>query len=169
MSMATTTETAATLLRSRHDLPEGGRAALVALLNERLADTFDLYSQIKQSHWNVQGRAFFQLHGLFDQLAGEILPFVDEIAERATALGGVAAGTARMAAKGSILKENNLGAAGGAEHLDLLIERYGAYAAAVRESIDECDELGDKDAADLFTQISRTADKHLWFLEAHTR
>ena len=167
--MATMTQAAAKLLRSAHDLPEEQRVSLVALLNARLADTLDLYTQVKQSHWNIQGKEFFQLHELFDQLAGEVFPFVDEIAERATALGGIALGTVRMAAKASALKENDLGAAGGREHLALLIQRYGAYAAAVRRAIDESDELNDKDTADLFTQISRTVDKHLWFLEAHTR
>lgn len=167
--MATTTEKSVKLLRSRHDLPEEARKAIISLLNDRLADTFDLYSQIKQSHWNVQGQNFFQLHELFDQLAAEILPFVDEIAERVTALGGVAAGTSRMAAKASGLRENDLGATDGRQHLDLLIDRYSHYAAAIRKGIDQADDKDDKDTADLFTQVSRTADKHLWFLEAHTR
>jgi starvation-inducible DNA-binding protein len=37
----------------------------------------------------------------------------------------------------------------------------------VRKAIDEADTLGDADTADLFTGISRDADKQLWFLEAH--
>jgi starvation-inducible DNA-binding protein len=167
--MATTTETGTKLLRSHNRLGEDTRSAMVTLLNRRLAETLDLYTQIKQSHWNVQGPNFYQLHLLFDQLAGEIFPFVDEIAERVTALGGVAAGTARMAAKSSGLRENDLGAADGRKHVDLLVDRYASYAEAVREAIEEADKHGDKDTADLFTQVSRAADKHLWFLEAHTR
>ncbi len=73
---------------TRIDLPERDRRALIDLLNERLADTADLYSQIKQAHWNVKGTNFFQLHSLFDQLAGEIFPLIDTIAERVTTLGG---------------------------------------------------------------------------------
>ncbi len=37
----------------------------------------------------------------------------------------------------------------------------------VRENIDEADELGDMDTADLFTEVSRGTDKLLWFVEAH--
>nr|MDQ3374339.1 DNA starvation/stationary phase protection protein Dps [Acidobacteriota bacterium] len=37
----------------------------------------------------------------------------------------------------------------------------------VRQGIDETDELGDADTADLYTQISRELDKLLWFVEAH--
>ncbi len=37
----------------------------------------------------------------------------------------------------------------------------------LRCSIDKTGELGDADTADLYTEISRTIDKRLWFLEAH--
>ena len=37
----------------------------------------------------------------------------------------------------------------------------------VRDAIDFADNHHDRDTADLFTEISRAADKHLWFLEAH--
>ena len=39
----------------------------------------------------------------------------------------------------------------------------------VRAAIDEADEAGDADTADIFTGYSRTLDKSLWFLEAHTQ
>src|SRR5262249_37837307 len=87
------------------DIPDNAREKLVTLLNARLADTFDLYSQIKQAHWNVKGSDFIQLHLLYDEVAGAIFEYVDEIAERATSLGGLALGTARMAASASTLDE----------------------------------------------------------------
>ena len=34
------------------------RAQVIALLNQQLADTFDLFSQTKQAHWNVKGLHF---------------------------------------------------------------------------------------------------------------
>src|SRR6185437_2006173 len=53
------------------------------------------------------------------------------------------------------------------DHLAALIERYGKAANAVRTAIDESDEAGDADTADIFTAYSRALDKALWFLEAH--
>ncbi len=40
---------------TRHDLPAAVRSRMIALLNQQLADTFDLMSQTKQAHWNVKG------------------------------------------------------------------------------------------------------------------
>jgi len=161
------TKTATPTFPTHIDLPEGDRQTLIELLNGRLADTADLYSQIKQAHWNVKGPNFFQLHLLFDQLAGEVFPFIDLIAERATALGGVALGTVRMAADGSALPEYPVEATEGQRHLKALIDRYAVYTANVRNAIDAADKLHDLSTADIFTEISRVADKQLWFLEAH--
>src|SRR5260370_41843776 len=101
-------KTVAPMFKTRIELPEKDRHALIGLLNQRLADTADLYSQNKQAHWNVKGPNFFQLHELFDQLASDVFPFIDMIAERVTALGGLATGTVRMSASNSALPESPL-------------------------------------------------------------
>ena len=152
---------------TRIDIPEDARVELVALLNARLADTFDLYSQLKQAHWNVKGSDFIQLHLLYDQVAESVLEYVDEIAERATALGGLALGTARLAAEASSLDEYPLDAVDGMDTVAAIADRLAAYGASVRAAIDASTEHGDLDTADLFTEVSRGIDKHLWFVEAH--
>jgi starvation-inducible DNA-binding protein len=148
------------------DLDFEKREPIIALLNQQLADTFDLYSQTKQAHWNVKGAQFFQLHELFDKLATEVLDYVDTIAERATTLGGTALGTARMSAAASRLPEYP-DVVGSLESLQALVDRYAALAASSRAAIDTASEFGDADTADLFTGVSRGLDKSLWFLEAH--
>ena len=54
------------MFASRNDLMREVRTEMVSLLNQQLADTFDLYSQVKQAHWNVKGPQFIALHELFD-------------------------------------------------------------------------------------------------------
>ncbi len=149
------------------DLPAATRVAVIGLLNQELADTADLYSQTKQAHWNVKGIHFYQLHLLFDQLAEKRQGEADELAERATELGGYALGTVRMAAASSRLPEIPTGINAGVDYVRALVERYGNHANSMRAAIDEADEAGDKDTADLFTEISRELDKDLWFLQAH--
>jgi starvation-inducible DNA-binding protein len=149
------------------DLDAETREQMIALLNQQLADTFDLYSQTKQAHWNVKGHQFFQLHELFDQLATSLLGHVDTIAERATALGGTALGTARMSAASSRLPEYPTTVSGSLESVETLTERYATLAATSREAIEKADKSGDIDTSDVFTEVSRDLDKSLWFLEAH--
>ena len=155
------------LYSSRIDLPEEVRVKTIEILNQTLAATLDLKTQTKQAHWNVKGMNFYQLHELFDEIATELEEYVDLVAERVTALGGTAMGTARIAAERSILSEYDLDAVSGVEHVTALADRFGAYAKHVRDAIDRTDEIGDADTADLYTEISRTIDKRLWFLEAH--
>ncbi len=155
------------LYPTRIDLAEEVRIKVIELLNQSLAATLDLKTQTKQAHWNVKGTDFYQLHELFDEMAGELEEYVDMVAERVTALGGTALGTARLAASESILPEYPLDAVGGIDHITALADRYAAYGKHLREAIDTTDELGDADTADLYTEISRTIDKRLWFLEAH--
>jgi len=150
-----------------HDIPEGARAELVAILNERLADTADLYSQVKQAHWNVKGIHFQTLHELFDKVAEAIEPFVDEIAERVTGLGGTARGTVRMAAASSTLEEYPVDAVDGDTHLALVRDRLAAYAADNRRAIDRAADLEDAATEDLLTEIQREVDLHLYFIQSH--
>ena len=128
---------------TRNDISEENREQLVELLNARLADTFDLYSQVKQAHWNVKGSDFIQLHLLYDTVAEDVIEYVDTIAERATALGGLALGTARMAAKASTLDEYPVDAVDGMDTVAAVADRLAAYGALVREGIDQATELED--------------------------
>lgn len=155
------------LFFSSVSLSERTRNEVIAILNDRLADTLDLKLQTKHAHWNIKGIEFIQLHELFDEIATHVEEHTDLIAERITALGGTAKGTARQVAAGSSLKEYDLEAVSGEDHLKALSARLADVANKAREAIDSTDRLGDKGTADLFTQISRGADKDLWFLEAH--
>ena len=76
-------------------------------------------------------------------------------------------GTARMAVADSVLPEYPIEAVDGIDHIVALADRYAPYAKMLRQGIDQTDELGDADTADLYTEISRAIDKRLWFLEAH--
>ena len=149
------------------DIDAGTLAKLGTLLNQQLADAFDLFGQTKQAHWNVKGMHFYQLHLLFDTLAEELEGHTDTIAERITTLGGVAKGTVRMAAAASRLPEMPLDLVDGKTTVKLLAERYAILAQSTRKAIDEADKQGDVDTSDLFTSVSRDLDKALWFLEAH--
>jgi len=152
---------------SRIDIPLEIRSQVIELLNQTLATTLDLKTQVKQAHWNVKGINFYQLHQLFDEIATQLEEYIDLIAERVTALGGVAMGTVRIAASQSVLPEYPFDVVDGKDHVIALADRMAPYAKVVRAAINQATELEDAHTADLYTEISRTIDKYLWFLEAH--
>jgi starvation-inducible DNA-binding protein len=152
---------------TRNDLPLGTRTKIVKLLNERLADAIDLGTQVKHAHWNVKGPNFIALHELFDKIAENVEEHIDTLAERATALGGIAHGTLAAVARATSLKPYPQNITDGVAHVKALAAALGTFGARVRAAIDDSTALKDADSADLFTGISREVDKDLWFLEAH--
>ena len=155
------------MFKTENDLSDETRAKAVELLNARLADCIDLQTQTKQAHWNVKGPDFIALHELFDKVNEAVEDYVDDIAERAVQLGGVAEGTARTAAKRSSLPEYPAKAVDGRSHVEALSSALAAFGAAARKGIDQANDMSDLDTADLFTEVSRGIDKWLWFVEAH--
>jgi starvation-inducible DNA-binding protein len=152
---------------TKNSLQAKVRTQMAKLLNDRLADTIDLYNQMKQAHWNVKGEHFIALHQLFDSVAGHVLEWADELAERAVQLGGTAEGTTQAVGARTTMPEYPIHVVYGHEHVELVSSALAEYGKRVRTGIDAADKAGDKDTADLFTEISRGTDKDLWFVEAH--
>lgn len=155
------------MYNTRTDLALSLLEQSIVLLQARLVDAVDLFTQIKQAHWNVKGPHFIALHELFDSIAEIVEEHSDLLAERITALGGRADGTARVAAAQSSLKEYPLDISSGKRHVAAVADQLAAFGKSARAAIDSATRSGDADTADLFTEISRTMDKQLWFVEAH--
>lgn len=151
------------------DIADNTRAAMIDVLNARLADAVDLASQMKQAHWNVKGPAFIALHELFDAVHDAVHGHVDDIAERITALGGTARGTVAVAAAASTLPPYPLDIHAGGEHVEAASIALAAFGRNVRAAIAEAAEIGDADTEDLFVGVSRDIDKNLWLVEAHAQ
>ena len=155
------------MYRTQNDLSSNTKNASIELLNARLADGIDLALLTKQAHWNIKGPQFIALHEMIDGFRTEIDGHVDTMAERIVQLGGTALGTTQTVGKASSLAPYPTDIHQSKDHLAALIERYGKAANLARAAIDQADEVGDADTADIFTAYSRALDKSLWFLEAH--
>lgn len=155
--------------QTRNDTKGNAKQVAIQTLQARLVDGIDLALDIKQAHWNLKGPEFIGIHTMLDGFRTEIDEFNDSVAERITQLGGTARGTTQAVAAESKLAAYPVDIYAIGDHLAALIDRYAAYANAVRTNIDETDEAGEPDTADLFTEISRAVDKQLWFLEAHVQ
>lgn len=155
------------MLPTKNTLSANVRKKMIAELALLLSDGQDLYSQVKQAHWNVRGPSFIALHQLFDTIGTEVNLAVDTIAERIMQLGGTTQGTIRAAAKQSRLKEYPLNVSDGAKHVDALSSAIAQFTGNARKTIDSSDEAGDVVTADMLTAITSGLDKQLWFVEAH--
>ena len=153
--------------QTRNDLSQETRDKVSEMLNQVLADLSDLFTQTKYAHWNVRGTNFWGCHKMFDELAEKVEDAVDEVAERVTALGHPARGTARMAVENSRLDEFPTDTFQSTDVLKIMADRFASAAADVRKGIDEADDAGDKASSDLLTGVVEMLDQSLYFIEAH--
>jgi starvation-inducible DNA-binding protein len=155
--------------KTKNDVPSNAKSVVIELLNARVADCIDLALLTKQAHWNLKGPQFIAVHEMLDTFRTEIDDHVDTMAERVTQLGGTALGTVQTTAQTTTLPPYPTDIYTIPDHLSALIDRYGKVANSIRAAIEQSDEAGDPDAADIFTAVSRGLDKALWFLEAHVQ
>ena len=158
------------------DLPVKKREAVVKNLNQNLATLIDLRLQAKFAHWNVRGPHFIALHELFDKVVDEVDAYVDEVAERLTALGGTTEATVAQVAKASQLPEYPADAIEGPAHVTALAKAVAGATQSARLGIDFATEpkaviLGGKPATlgtNYVLQVVRPA-THSWRLNQSTR
>ena len=151
---------------SRNDVNDNAKKVSIQVLQANLTDAIDLYNSTRQAHWNVKGPSFHSLHELFETFYTTLAEDIDILAERLVQLGGTAMGTSQSVVSGTRIKAYPTDVRQGDQHVVELLERYGALAATVRAGIDQTDESGDSDTADILTGVSKNLDKAVWMLEA---
>lgn len=149
------------------NLEDNARKSMIDLLNARLSDAIDLTLATKQAHWNIKGSSFIGIHELLDAVADRLREHVDTMAERCVILGGQAKGTLQAVHGDTSLEAYPVDAQHQSVHVDALKQRFMAFGASLRDSMEAAAEAGDEDTADLFTEVSRSIDKDAWFIGAH--
>jgi len=128
---------------------------------------YGLVAVLGWAFWRINEKKDAALRELFDKVAEHAEGHVDALAERITALGGTAVGTARAVAAKSSLKPYPENIFTGPQHLAALADALAAAAKASRQASEVADDLDDEVTADLFNEITAGLDKDLWFVEAH--
>lgn len=144
------------------------RTSMVNLLQVTLAELTAAQLAAKQAHWTVRGPGFIALHELFDQVVARISESADLVAERIAQLGGHAEGTLQSAASRTTVEAYPVCAATVDEHVSALSSLLAAVSAHCREGIDQAAEAGDLGTSDLYTEVARTLDKDVWFIESQS-
>ena len=141
------------------------RQAIADGLSRLLADTYTLYLNTHNYHWNVTGPMFNTLHLMFETQYNELALAVDLIAERIRALGHIAPGTyAAYSRLSSIKEEESIPKA--QDMIRQLMEGQEAVVRTARSIFPVVNEASDEPTADLLTQRMQIHEKNAWMLRS---
>jgi starvation-inducible DNA-binding protein len=141
------------------------REAVAGNLKNLLADSYTLYLQTHNFHWNVTGPMFNQLHLMFEEHYTELATAVDEIAERIRSLDVPAPGTYSAFSELSSIKEID-GVPSADEMVVILTQSHEQVVRTCREALSVAQEAEDESSAALISDRMRIHEKTAWMLRA---
>ncbi|HAN28469.1 MAG TPA: DNA starvation/stationary phase protection protein [Haliea salexigens] len=141
------------------------RARVAEGLKRLLADSYTLYLQTHNFHWNVTGPQFRQLHLMFEEHYTELATAVDDIAERIRTLGEVAPGTYKAFAALSSIQEVD-GVPAATDMVEILNRGHEQVVKTCRAALGPAQEAGDESSAALISDRMRIHEKTAWMLRA---
>ncbi len=146
-------------------IDERDRAKVADGLSHVLADTYSLYLQTHNFHWNVEGPLFNTLHLMFMGQYTELWNALDAIAERIRSLAFPAPGTNKQFAKLSSIDEVE-GVPEALEMVRILVAGHEAVARTVRSVIPAAEDAADEATIDLLVQRLQVHEKTAWMLRS---
>jgi starvation-inducible DNA-binding protein len=146
-------------------ISEAERIDIAEGLKRLLADSYTLYLQTHNFHWNVTGPQFRELHLMFEEHYTELATAVDEIAERIRTLGIAAPGTYKAFAELSSIRETD-GVPAAGEMVRILTRGHEQVVKTCREALGPAQEAGDESTLALVSDRMRVHEKTAWMLRA---
>lgn len=141
------------------------REAIANHLKTLLADSYTLYLQTHNFHWNVTGPMFPQLHLMFEQHYTELAVAVDDIAERIRSLDVAAPGTYKAFASLSTIDEID-GVPDAQEMVNILTKSHEAVVKTCRKALLVTQAADDESSSALISDRMRIHEKTAWMLRA---
>ncbi|MDR5590598.1 Dps family protein [Christiangramia sp. SM2212] len=146
-------------------LDSGKTKKTVEELNILLADYHLYYQKLRNFHWNVIGKNFFDLHEKFEELYDDAKLKVDEIAERILTLRYQPTSNLSDYLKDSNLKESPSDISD-SKMIELLLTDHGFLLKQMRKVVEVADAGGDEGTIDLIGAYIRELEKTSWMLDA---
>ncbi len=134
-------------------------------LKHLLADSYTLYLQTHNFHWNVTGPQFRELHLLFEEHYTELAVAVDDIAERIRTLGVHAPGTYREFAELSNIEEVD-GVPSATQMIEILTASHEQVVRTCRAVLKKAQAGDDESSSALISDRMRSHEKTAWMLRA---
>ncbi|MFK7828923.1 MAG: Dps family protein [Congregibacter sp.] len=146
---------------------EQDRLSIAEGLKALLADSYTLYLQTHNFHWNVTGPQFRELHLMFEEHYTELATAVDEIAERIRTLGIAAPATYKSFATLTSIHEVE-GVPSATEMVAILTRGHEQVVKSCREVLAKAQAADDESSAALISDRMRVHEKTAWMLRALT-
>ena len=148
-------------------LSQRQRQGVVEILSRLLADEYVLYTKTRNYHWNVVGPQFNDLHKFLEGQYEALDEVIDDVAERARALGGHAVGTLAEITRLARLKEQPGRHPSARQMLqDLLLDHEALIQTLRRDLETATDPHKDAGTADFLTGLMEQHEKMAWMLRA---
>jgi len=144
---------------------ESDRQAVAEGLKHLLADTYTLYLQTHNFHWNVTGPQFRELHLMFEEHYNEMAVAVDDVAERIRTLGVAAPGTYKSLAEYSKVEEVE-GVPEASKMLEILTKNHEQVIKTCRSVLKLAQEAADESSVALISDRMRLHEKTAWMLRS---
>ena len=148
-------------------IKEQDRIKIAQGLKRLLADSYTLYLQSHNFHWNVTGPQFRELHLMFEEHYTELATAVDDVAERIRTLDVSAPGTYKSFAELSSIKEVE-GVPAAKDMVEILTQGHQQVVKTCREVLVTAQEANDESTASLVSDRMRIHEKTAWMLRALT-
>ena len=142
---------------------------VVTALSTLLADSYVLMGETHLAHWNVEGSAFFELHGAFQKQYEELFEAIDDIAERIRAIDAYSPGGLKTLAKLATVPPVPVGAAPAKDFVAALIEGHETTTESAKKARDIAAEQLDLETQDLAIGRIRVHQKTLWMLRSYLK
>jgi starvation-inducible DNA-binding protein len=141
-------------------------AAVINVLQGRLASLVDLALTLKHIHWNVVGPSFIGVHTMLDPQYAGVQMMIDTTAERIATLGGVPSGLPGNIVANRTWDDYDLGRADAQAHLAALDMVYRGIIEAHREAIEATDKP-DPVTQDMLIGQTGELEQYHWFVRSH--
>ena len=147
-------------------IDEQGAKDLADGLNIYLANLHVLYTKLHNFHWNVEGKAFFQLHSKLEELYDGTAEEIDEVAERILQLGHRPIATMKEYLEVAQLKEVPSKKYTSEEICNSLLDDYSFMANELRKGIKQAEKYDDQVTIGLAVEKLTKLEKTIWMLSA---
>ena len=134
-------------------------------LNVLLADHHLYYQKLRNFHWNIIGRNFFELHEKFEELYNDAKMKIDELAERILTLRNRPVSNLSKYLEISNLKEAKTDLSD-VEMIEALLADHAVMLKQMRHVVAVADDGGDEGTIDLIGAYIRELEKTSWMLDA---